>query len=73
MEWQLPPLYIAEFESATAWFDVLPLKNKSTNRVVCSSLQIIIMQPVSGINMQGVSNHKYEFCGKTDQSSSPVQ
>ena len=36
---------LAEFESATAWFDVLPQKNKSTNKW---SSQIIIMQPVSG-------------------------
>ena len=34
-------LPLGEFESATAWFDVFPWKNKSTNRVksmVCSSL-----------------------------------
>ena len=82
-----------EFESAKAWFNVLPQKNESTNRVkstVCSSLQssqIIVMQPcvcmggggggppgliTLGQNVQGFSHHKYESCGKTDQSSSPV-
>ena len=83
---------LAEFESATAWFDVLPQKNKSTNSSLSSpadnhhaggggggggGLLGTPPGPCLGItlgqNMQGFSNHKYEFCGKTGQSSSPVQ
>ena len=69
---------LAEFENATAWFNVLPQKNKSTNRVK-SKVQSDNhhMQPAcvwggGGGGMQGFSNHKYEFCGKTDRPSTVI-
>ena len=82
MQWGMQGAW-NEFESATTWFNVLPQKNEFTNRVKSTVVALssqsdnhhaacVCMGGGGGGGGGGAnSRNKYEFCGKTDQSSSP--